>query len=198
MPPALETDSPTKFYDAVVIGGSSGSMDILKKIIPALRQDLGAAVMVVTHVHPGSGDFMAKHLDELSQVHVRQAEDKDVIEGGVVYMAPPDYHLLVEWNKTIALSTDAAVNYSRPSIDVLFESAADVYADRLVGIVLSGANTDGSAGLKFIRDKGGLAIVQNPASAEMDMMPQSALAATSVDYVLDPHEIIHFLNRIDR
>jgi two-component system, chemotaxis family, protein-glutamate methylesterase/glutaminase len=185
-----------KSYDAVVIGGSSGSMAILNQIIPSLRQDLRAAVIVVYHIHPDSGDFMVKQLDKRSEIRVRQAEDKEVIVPGVVYVAPPNYHLLVELDRSIALSIDAPVNYCRPSIDILFESASDAYTDKLVGIILSGANTDGTLGLKYVKNSGGITVVQSPQSAEMDAMPQSALSATAVDYVLEPQEIGPFLNRL--
>jgi len=185
-----------KLYDAVVIGGSSGSTDVLKKLIPSLYGQLKMAVIVVYHIHPDSGDYMVKYLDERSELTVKQAEDKEAIEPGVVYIAPPNYHLLVERTRSIALSIDEPVNYSRPSIDALFESAADAYAEKLVGIVLSGANTDGSLGLRYIKDRGGLAIVQTPETAQMDTMPRGALSATSVDHILDPDDIIKFLNRI--
>jgi len=185
-----------KSYDAVVIGGSSGSMEALQKIIPSLNRQLKIAVIVVYHIHPDSGDFMVKYLGQRSELAVRQPIDKEAIEPGVVYIAPPNYHLLVERNRSFALSIDEPVNYSRPSIDVLFQSAADTYTEKLVGIILSGANTDGSLGLKYLKDRGGLAIVQNPETAEMGTMPKGALSAASVDHILDPDGIASFLNQM--
>jgi two-component system chemotaxis response regulator CheB len=123
------------------------------------------------------------------QLKIKYAEDKEKIRKGCVYIAPPDYHLLIEDDRTFSLSVDAPVNYSRPSIDVLFESASDVFSEHIIGIILTGANSDGSLGLKRIKERGGLTIVQSPQSAEYPVMPTAAIAETDVDYVLDIEEI---------
>jgi two-component system, chemotaxis family, protein-glutamate methylesterase/glutaminase len=136
-------------------------------------------------------------LEELLQLHseypVREAGDKDAIQPGHVYIAPPDYHLLVDRGR-FALSLEERVQYARPSIDVLFESAADAYGERVIGIVLTGANADGSRGLARIKERGGVAIVQRPDTALRRVMPDAALAATAADAVLPPEEIGAFLH----
>jgi len=126
---------------------------------------------------------------------IREASDKDELQPGCVYIAPPDYHLLVE-RGTVALSTEEAVRYSRPSIDVMFESAADAYGERLVGVILTGANDDGALGLKRIRDGGGVAVVQDPATAERREMPEAAIAAVASAKVLPLEEIGSFMGQV--
>lgn len=185
-----------RVIETVVIGGSAGSMDVLKKIIPSLSADVNFAVLIACHVHRTSDDFLARYLNELSKIKVKQAYDKSEIKKGTVYVAPPNYHLMVEWDKTIALSVDEHVNFSRPSIDVLFETAADAYGKNLAGVILTGANFDGSNGLKRIKSAGGLAIVQDPESAEADVMPRAALDAVDVDAVLPVQEIGAYINHL--
>jgi two-component system chemotaxis response regulator CheB len=127
---------------------------------------------------------------------VKEADDKEPVVGGVIYFAPSDYHLLVETNESLALSTDEAVNYSRPSIDVLFESAADAYGEGLVGVILTGANHDGAAGLKAIVDAGGLAIVEDPAGAYATAMPQAALEACPSATIMNLDAIASYLSSL--
>ncbi len=170
-------------YKAIVIGVSAGGMGALGKILPALPADFPLPVIVVQHVSPQSDNYMIRHFDKMSQLKVKEADEKEAIRAGMVYFAPPNYHLLIEENRTFSLSTEARVNFSRPSIDVLFESALDAYCSSLIGVILTGANNDGSRGLKKIKDCGGLAIVQDPATAEVPAMPEAALKATRVDHV---------------
>ena len=131
-------------------------------------------------------------------LQVKQAEEKESIQGGTVYIAPPNYHLLIEDDHTFSLSVDNAVNYARPSIDVLFESAADVYGSDLIGVILTGNNDDGSQGLKKIKRNGGLTIVQTPESAEADGMPQAALEAVIPEYMLSLEAIGPLLNALSK
>ena len=169
----------------------------LKTILGLLKKELSVPIIIVQHTGPNAGDYMARHLDATSALNVKEADEKEKLMPGTVYIAPANYHLLVESNETLSLSLDERVNYSRPSIDVLFESAADVFAADLIGIVLTGANNDGSKGLKRIKEAGGLAIVQAPESAEVPAMPQSALEAVgNPDYVLPLEGIAAVLNRI--
>jgi two-component system, chemotaxis family, protein-glutamate methylesterase/glutaminase len=183
-------------YEAVAIGVSSGGMEALSTLLPLLAPSFPMAVMVVQHQHPHADDFLARYLDERCQISVRQADEKDPILPGQIYLAPANYHLLVETDRTFALAVFERVNYARPAIDVLFETAAEVYRQALIGIVLTGANDDGSQGLKTIKDYGGLTIVQDPATAETDAMPRAALEATPVDYVLPLPEIGALLNTL--
>ncbi len=185
-------------YEAVVIGVSFGGLKALQKILPAIHPDVPAPIMVVQHQDPLADDFLARHLDSLSKIRVKVAEEKELATPGTVYFAPANYHLLVEDDHTLSLSVDEKVNFSRPAIDVLFESAADAYGSRLIGIILTGANQDGSLGLKRIKEYGGLAVVQDPRTAQAPSMPEAALAALEVDYVLPLNEIANFINTIDR
>ena len=185
-------------YEAVVIGVSFGGLKALQTILPAINLDFPAPIMVVQHQDPQADDFLARHLDTLSVLKVKVAEEKETATPGIVYLAPANYHLLVEDDHTLSLSIDEKVNFSRPAIDVLFESAADAYGSRLIGIILTGANQDGSLGLKRIKEYGGLAVVQDPQTAKAPGMPEAALAATEVDHVLSLSGIASLLNTITK
>ncbi|HEX5536371.1 MAG TPA: chemotaxis protein CheB [Sphingobium sp.] len=171
-------------YEAIVIGVSTGGLDALKGFIPKLPASFALPVAIVQHRNQRSSDFLAEHLNRMSALRVVEAEDKGPMCGGYVYLAPATYHLLIEADRSFSLSVDALVNYSRPSVDVLFESAADVFRQALIGIILTGANTDGAQGAREIKARGGLVIVQDPADAEADVMPKAALAAARVDYIV--------------
>ena len=166
----------------VVIGTSWGGLAALSKIVEGLPADFRLPIVVVQHRGRDSGDTMASVLQARSKRPVRDAEDKDPIMAGYVYLAPPDYHLLVD-EGYLALSIDEPIAFSRPSIDVLFESAADVYGAGVVGVLLTGANQDGTRGLAHIKAAGGFTIVQDPASAEVAVMPESAIADGPVDVI---------------
>ncbi len=172
-------------YDAIVIGASAGGFAALAEILPRLPAALPQAVVVVQHLHPEGGEFMVEFLNQHCALPVKEAEDKEPITPGVIYVAAAQYHLLIERDRSFSLSVDEKVNYSRPSIDVLFVSAAQAYGPRLIGVILSGANADGAIGLAAIKARGGMTVVQNPASAEVSYMPQAAIDATTVDYILD-------------
>lgn len=183
-------------FKAVVIGVSSGGLEALKVLIPGLRPDFALPVLIVQHLAPHADSYLPVCLNALSPLTVKEAEDKESLRPGVVYVAPPDYHLMVEPDATVSLSVDPKVNFSRPSVDVLFETASDAFGPKLVGVVLTGANHDGAAGLARIKRRGGLAIVQSPESAQSPAMPQAAIDATSVDHILSLHEIAPFLNHL--
>lgn len=174
---------------AIVIGGSAGAFAALKLLLPALPPALTVPVMVVVHVPAGRPSAIPEIFNRGTDVAVREAEDKEPLAAGTVYFAPPGYHLLVEADRTLALSTDAPVHHSRPSIDVLFESAADVFGGGLLGVILSGANSDGAAGLQAIARCGGTTIVQRPDTAEQPAMPQAALDAVAPTAALSVEEI---------
>lgn len=180
-------------HAALVIGGSAGSVDALMHILPALPASLRAAVFVVLHLPRERPSLLCDIFQPRCALPLREAQDKEPVEPGTVYFAPPDYHLLVDAGPTLALSVDAPVHFSRPSIDVLFESAADAYGARLVGLLLSGANQDGAGGLAAIHARGGHAIVQDPASAAVPTMPEAALARCAPDRILDPRHIASHL-----
>jgi two-component system chemotaxis response regulator CheB len=169
--------SDTGGHDLVAIGASWGGLDALRTILRDLPASLDAAVVVAQHRGPDSHPTALRDLlGAVTAMTVCEAGDKDELRPGIVYLAAPDYHVLIE-DGSIALTVDAPVLYARPSVDVLFESAAEAYLDRCVGVVLTGANDDGARGLRRVADHGGVTIVQDPASAVRPEMPRAALAA---------------------
>ncbi|MBN1219049.1 MAG: chemotaxis protein CheB [Anaerolineae bacterium] len=180
-------------YEAIVIGTSAGGLNALQEILVPLPANFALPILVVQHRPPAPEDFLAFTLNELCQLRVKEADEKESIKPGFVYIAPANYHLLIEPDKTMSLSAEAKVCYSRPSIDVLFESAAEVYLSALIGIILTGANNDGTAGLKKIKKRGGLTIAQDPATAESEVMPLSAIRESVVDKIFSLPEILSFL-----
>jgi len=185
-----------KKYKAIVMGVSAGGLAALTAILPRFSGNLGLPILIVQHLSPGSDDFLATHFDKLCSLGVKEAEDKETIIKNTIYFAPANYHLMVEQDKTIALSTLEAVQYSRPAIDVLFETAAEAYLDQLICIILTGANCDGTNGILRIRQLKGLVIAQSPESAEVDVMPLSAINKAGVDKILDLEEIAPYINQI--
>lgn len=176
------------------IGASMGGTAALEVLLPALPPDLPAAVTLVFHRAQGSDQTLGLFLRRYCRLPVEEAQDKTPIRHGCLYFAPADYHLLVEGNH-FALSTEAAVSYARPSIDVLFESAAETYGKNVVGIVLTGVGQDGAAGLAAIKRHGGLTIVQEPETAEYAGMPHAAVTPGMVDQMLALDRIVPFLTR---
>ncbi len=172
-------------YEAIVIGASAGGLQALKTLLSALPASFPFPIAIVQHITERSESVLAELLNQVSQIAVKEAEDKEPLSSGTAYLAPPGYHLLIEPDHCLSLSVDERVNHACPSIDVLFESAADAFGEALIGIILTGANVDGAQGLKTIKDHGGLAIVQNPDSAESPAMPKAALAATKVDHIVN-------------
>ena len=179
-------------YDVAVVGTSWGGLAALRTLVSGLPGSFNLALVLVQHRHKDSDSLLRLLLQERTAHEVCEVEDKMPIEAGGVYVAPPDYHTLVEPGH-FSLSTDAPVRYSRPSIDVTFSSAADSYAHRTVGIVLTGANADGSAGLRRISDRGGLAVVQDPTEAESAAMPAAAVKAVPRARVMTLPQIVSFL-----
>jgi len=184
--------------EAIVIGGSAGAINALSVILPSLPADYGLPVFIVVHVPPAKGGILTELFQAKCSIKVREAEDKEPISGGTAYFAPPDYHLLVENDKSLALSSDEPVLYSRPSIDVLFESAADAYGPSLIAIVLTGANQDGANGLKAVVAAGGTAIVQSPIEAYASAMPEAALAQCPSARVMSLKEIAAYLQNVEK
>jgi two-component system chemotaxis response regulator CheB len=185
-----------RHFAAIVLGVSTGGVAALKQLLPALPAGFGLPLLIVIHMTRDSDDGLAVLLDSLSAIRVKEADEGERIEPGVAYLAPADYHLLVGRDRCMALSTDAAVNFARPSIDVLFESAARVYGTQLIGIILTGAAQDGAEGLLQIKQAGGYALVQDPADAEMDSMPRSALARVQADQLFKLQALPQLLVRL--
>jgi two-component system chemotaxis response regulator CheB len=184
--------------EAIVIGASAGALEALSIILPFLPADYALPVFVVVHVPPDKKSILTELLQSKCSIKVREAEDKEPISGGTVYFAPPDYHLLVETYRSLSLSNDEPVLYSRPSLDVLFESAADAYGPSLIAIVLTGANEDGAKGLKAVADAGGTAIVQSPEGAYASAMPAAAIASCPGARVMSLKEIALYLQGVEK
>jgi two-component system chemotaxis response regulator CheB len=179
-----ESFSPLAAIDAIVIGASAGGVEALSQLLPALPAGFRPAVLVVVHVRADSPSLLPELFAARCRLPVVEPDDKATIAGGTIYLAPPGYHMLVEPDGTISLSVDPPVRFSRPSVDVLFESAAHAYGERLLGIVLSGANDDGARGARAIRDAGGACWAQDPATATAPAMPLAAIAQGAVNEVL--------------
>ncbi|SJZ36516.1 chemotaxis protein CheB [Sediminibacterium ginsengisoli] len=192
----MEKDKVRSSCCLAVIGGSAGSLDAILKILPCLNTGAAYAVVIVQHRKPLQDSPLADILSDKTGWSVKEVEEKETVTPGTVYIAPADYHLLFETDHSFSLDASEKVNYSRPSIDVTFESAADVYGSSVIGILLSGANADGVEGLQKIRDAGGICIVQDPATAEVSYMPAEALRRLQPDLVLPAEGIGMYLNAI--
>jgi two-component system chemotaxis response regulator CheB len=180
-------------FDAVVIGVSAGGLYALTHILQALPAHYPVPVVIVQHRSKDERNLLEEVLQTKCRVRIRQADEKEPVQSETVYMAPPDYHLLIEKDKTFSLSFDPPVNYSRPSVDVLFETAADAFGNRLLGIVLTGANKDGAKGLRCIKKKGGVTIAQRPETADFPDMPKAAIKTGAVQHIMNLDEIRDFL-----
>lgn len=187
-------------YKAVVVGVSAGGMDALPRILKPLPKDFPLPILVVQHTHPSGDDgFFVQYLNERCKLEVIEANRNEPIENGKVYLAPADHHLLVEKDGLLSLSMGDKVNHSRPSIDVLFHSAADVFQSGVIGVILTGATADGAKGMKRIDDNGGITIAQDPQTAKSPMMPQAAIAACEIDHILPlegiPEELLKLITK---
>ncbi|MDR3440921.1 chemotaxis protein CheB [Telmatospirillum sp.] len=187
---------PPQPFRAVVVGCSAGGLEALRQLLGPLPATFALPIIVVAHTSTEGPSMLACLLDRVTALPVVEAEDKMPVEAGRVHIAPSGYHLLIENDETFSLSVDDKVCNSRPSIDVLFESAADVWSDRLIGVVLTGANNDGTNGLKTIKTGGGYAIVEDPETAFAKAMPASAIAGVAADCVLPLAAIADHLTQL--
>jgi two-component system, chemotaxis family, protein-glutamate methylesterase/glutaminase len=187
----------TDHIDAVVIGASAGGIQAMAQLLPSLPVGARAAVMAVLHLPRDQPSLLPEIFQRMCRLPVSEAQDKQPVQPGCVYIAPANYHLLIDEGPQLALSSDEPVHYSRPSIDVLFESAADVYGKRLIGIILTGANEDGARGLAAVKDAGGITIVQTPDSAQSPAMATAALALRPADCVLPLTAIAELLSTLE-
>jgi len=174
----------TRDIDAVAIGASAGGVEVLSVLLSALPASCRAAFFIVMHIPRERPSLLADVFNAKCALPVREAEDKEPVQPGTVYFAPPDYHLLLDRGPALALSSDEPVHFSRPSIDVLFDSAADIYGERLLGLILTGANQDGAEGLAAVGRAGGRTVVQEPGGAAVPFLPEAALQVGPVDFVL--------------
>ncbi|MEJ7679862.1 MAG: chemotaxis protein CheB [Segetibacter sp.] len=192
----MEKNSVTNKCSLLIIGGSAGSLDIILKLLPDLRSDLPFPVIIVLHRKNSSDSVLADLFASKTSLIVKEAEEKDIISVGCIYIAPADYHLLIEKDHTLSLDFSEKVNFSRPSIDVTFETAAEVYQSQLACMLLSGANGDGTEGLKVVKAFGGMVMVQNPVTARVAYMPEKAIAAVEVDRIIDVDEMADGINSL--
>lgn len=183
------SDPLIRGIDAVVIGASAGGVEVLSLLLPMIPADCRVSFFIVVHIPRERPSLLPELFAGRCAVAVREPEDKEPVQPGTVYFAPPDYHMLIDRGPVLALSGDEPVHFSRPSIDVLFDSAADIYGERLMGIILTGANQDGAEGLAAIGRAGGRTIVQEPGSAAVAFLPKSALQASPVDAVLSIQQL---------
>lgn len=195
---AVDAFDEADAIDAVVIGASAGGIDALNVLLPRLPATFRPAVIVVLHLPPDGQSELAALFNARCTLPVFEANDRSPLAGGTIHFAPPGYHLLVNADRRCALSLDEPVNFSRPSIDVLFESAAWTYGSRLLGVLLTGASADGAAGLATIREMGGQTWVQTPESARATAMPEAAIARGAADKILDLDSMAQRLSRLRR
>ncbi len=184
-------------YKAIVIGTSAGGLLALSTLLEKIPSDYAIPIIIVQHRSKEPRDLLEEILQSKCNVKVKQVDEKEKIENGVVYIAPPDYHLLIENDFTFSLSVDEPVRFSRPSIDVLFESAATVYKDKLIGIILTGTNNDGALGIQSIARHNGLTIVQQPKEAKFPAMPLAAMRTKKIKHILTLAEIQTFLLEVN-
>lgn len=177
----------------LVIGGSAGSLEIILRLIARLPAQPNAIITVVVHRKKDSDSILVDLLSSRTKLPVFEVEDKEPIRANTVYLAPADYHLLVERADMFALDSSEKIHYSRPSIDVTFQSVAETFGERAIGILLSGANADGAFGMACIKKAGGYTLVQDPATAEVGFMPRQAIELGPIDRILSAEKMIHFL-----
>lgn len=194
----MEENKINANYEIVLIGGSAGSLEVLLQILPNIKSLNSFALVIVLHRKSGEDNLLENLISFKTEVPVQDVEDKVPVESGNIYIAPSDYHLLFEKDRTLSLDTSEKINYSRPSIDVAFESAAEIYGNEMAAILLSGANADGTIGLAAVKQAGGLTIVQKPASAEVPFMPVNAISNMEPDFVFDINEILKFITNINK
>ena len=177
----------------IVIGGSAGSLEVLLHIMPAIKK-INYALVIVLHRKVTNDDILRELLATKTGLRVKEIEEKEIPQQGTIYLVPGDYHVLFEKDHSFSLDYSEKVNYSRPSIDVVFQSAAESYANKLACILLSGANADGTEGLRHVKKYGGTTIAQTPSSSNVAYMPEQAIAQNVVDHIMDEEAILNFIN----
>ncbi|OAQ40690.1 chemotaxis protein CheB [Pedobacter psychrophilus] len=192
----MEKNKINPKIEILVIGGSAGSFEVLLQILPKIKFDIDFVVLVVLHRKHNSNTSIADLFGNKTSIPVYECEDKDSLVPGNIYFAPADYHLLIEKDRTVSLDYSEKENYSRPAIDITFKSASDVFKEKTLAVLLSGANRDGANGLKYISQNYGTTIVQDPNEAEISTMPNEALKIFEPNYILGFKEIIKLINSL--
>lgn len=182
--------------ELIVIGGSAGSLQVIIEMIKNLDETVNIPVVLVIHRKAQSGDILRTLLEQFTRKPVVEVEDKTEIQNRTIYIVPSDYHLLFENKKYMSLDSSEKMNYSRPSIDVTFRSAAEVYGKNMIGILLSGANADGAEGLSYIKKYKGKVWIQDPETAEVDYMPKHAMEEIDYDLIIKPNSLANYINQL--
>jgi len=180
--------------DALIIGGSAGSLDVLLKVLPELNPALSFPIIIVVHRKHGADSLLPELLAGRTRLIVKEIDEKEPILAGTVYVAPSDYHTLIEKDRSFSLDCSEKINYSRPAIDATFQTAAEVYRDKLVCLLLSGSNADGVNGLISVKAWGGTTVIQDPKTAQVAYMPQQAATFAKIDYTLAIEDMAEFIN----
>ncbi len=180
--------------EALIIGGSAGSLNVLLTVLPALKTEIKFAIIIVIHRKKDSESLLPELLANRTSLRVKEAEEKEEIVPGTIYVAPADYHLLLEQNRTFSLDYSEKINFSRPAIDATFQTGAEVYKDKLVCLLLSGSNADGVKGLMTVKKWGGVVMIQNPEDAQMPYMPQQAMENIDTDFIFNTVDLAEFIN----
>jgi len=180
--------------DAMIIGGSAGSLDVLLKVLPLLDPALSFPIVIVIHRKHGTDSLLPELLSGRTRLIVKEVDEKEPIVAGRIYIAPSDYHTLIEQDHTFSLDYSEKINYSRPAIDATFQTAAEVYKEKLVCLLLSGSNADGVNGLKSVNAWGGIVVIQDPATAQVAYMPEQAALHAKIDYTLRIEDMAEFIN----
>lgn len=180
-----------------LIGGSAGSLKVILETLPDLNENLSFPIIIILHRKGSSDSMLSELLNAKTSLTVVEAEEKVILKPGFIYLAPPDYHLLIERDHSLSLDFSEKLNYSRPSIDVTFTSASEIFKDKTAGLLLSGANSDGVAGLNTIKQNNGTTLVQDPVTAEVDFMPKQAIMYATIDIVINPNQIAAFINQLN-
>ena len=179
---------------AFIIGGSAGSLEVLLKVLPAVDPELSFPIVIVIHRKHGADSLLPGLLSTRTKMAVKEADEKEIMVPGTIYIAPSDYHLLIEMDRTFSLDYSEKVNYSRPAIDVTFQTGAEAFKEELVCLLLSGSNADGVNGLATVKQWGGIAVIQDPDTAQVAYMPEQARKNVHIDRVLRIEEIAVFIN----
>jgi two-component system chemotaxis response regulator CheB len=190
----MEKDKLMGKCDALIMGGSAGSLDVLLKVLPYLDPELSFPVIIIVHRKHGTDSLLPELLSGRTKLLVKEIDEKEPIVAGKIYIAPSDYHTLIEQDHTFSLDYSEKINYSRPAIDATFQTAAEVYKEKLVCLLLSGSNADGVNGLKSVKAWGGTTAIQDPATAQVSYMPEQASIHAKIDYTLRIEHMAEFIN----
>jgi two-component system, chemotaxis family, protein-glutamate methylesterase/glutaminase len=182
----------------LVVGGSAGSLQVVLSLLAAIGDDFPMPVLIVLHRNGGFESSLEDLFSTRTNLAIKEVEEKELLRTGTVYLCPADYHVLLEKDYSFSLDYSERIHYSRPSIDVTFRSAADIFGPGLICLLLSGGNADGAEGMQYVKEKGGLTIVQDPATADVPYMPQQAISRMNVDFIIPMDEIPGFVRQLGR